>query len=235
MRGLVAQYDIVVANEVHPFASGPLFNPRFPVGSALHQILWSQKETCKVFNHQMVQVKRKAEKSASQVLLRVHSHTDYFDDRVQTHSSVCLDKWVGSSVVTVRNPLTNYVSARERGFFDGNLSEWVSRASNFVKDHEHLPRFRFESVMVDLDNGLRELGRALGLSKRPKALEESDIPFFSGDNRILEPIVGKAFLEKDAVNQQRIVQDPHYREEIIRCLSALNSFQRLLGYRETEL
>lgn len=234
-RRVVARYQIVIVNEVHPFAPAPAFNPSFPVASTIGQVDWSQEDLGKLFDHQMARITRKAKRSSSEVFLRIHSHSDYFDDGVKTHSSTGLDKWIAKAVVTVRNPLTNFVSARERGFFSGGLSEWIARASAFIEDYAHLPRFRFESIMVNPEEGIDEIGSTLELSKRLKVLEEKEIPFLSGDNRIRGPIVGEAFRARDLANHKRIINDPTYREEVIRSLPALQSFQRLLGYEETEV
>lgn len=233
-RLLLTHLKVVVANEVAPFNARAGFNPGYPFGLLQPQLQFSQEDFRALWDYQMNLIASKAQELDKQVLLRVHSHSDYFA-KTAAHSREALDKWIGSSAVTVRNPLTNYVSAKERGFFKGTLGDWSSRCQRFIGDYEQLPRFRFEDIMTNPDEALMSLQSHLDLELRETPLDPPSLPALSGDNREKTPVTGVEFVEKEEANRERILADDGYRGEVADHIDELNQLQLTLGYQPTQV
>jgi len=232
-RLLMVSYEVVVANEVHPFNLGGRFNPAFPIGAVQGQVSFSVNELATLWGSQLRIISRIARRKSkdSKLVLRIHSHSDYFLDC--PHSRLALGQPSKESVVTVRNPLTNYYSAVGRGFIDVSFKTWLSRFQEFLDDYSDLEVFRFEDLMLKPKEEMPKLAEKLSLKERTLPRDVSNLPEISGDNREQHPITGTDFETKEKDNLEKILSDKFRCKEIRANLEFLNCIQERLGYSLT--
>jgi hypothetical protein len=233
-RLLVAHYRILILNEVHPFNLFVDFNPAYPLGLANQQLNLTERDLIRSWDSQMQLVSKAARKEEKALLFRVHSHSDYFRDDLP-HSRLALKRWVGPGIITVRNPLTNYFSAVQRGFVQVGLGDWLDRCEKFVHDYDHLPLFRFEDLMEKTEEMLPKMAAILGLRSREAPLSPAELPDMSGDNRNKIPISGLDFVSQNQRAIERILSNDSYAAEIKAGLGQLRALQSTLGYEMTNL
>ncbi len=229
-RLLHARYKIVLVNEVHPFhLQRGTFSPSNPVELASQQISFTSSELRKVFDSQMKMLIRRAP-ARHRVLLRVHSHSDYFADTFE-HSSRALDRWIGAALITVREPFANYVSGVRRGFFaDVPFEKFLDRYVRFLDDYSALPIFHFESIFMEPETNLSSMSRILRLEPRPVSSESVHTLKISGDNRNVEPVTGDRFMTNVLRNWTKIRNSPDQAELMSTYAAQLASLRTRLGY-----
>lgn len=234
-RLLISRYLVTVANEVHPYSFRPLFNPTHPVATAINQLSLSVEEMDEIWKMQILLFRRLAESRGNTPLLRIHSHSDYAGEftpnfRKMPHSATVLRKMVGPEIVVVRHPVLNFYSSKTRGFFLGNLHDWLMVLKNFLSDYEGVQVWQVEKLLGGPNDSLAEVAGILGLEAREAPLQEREIPIVSGDTRDAKLRQGDEFLglEQDKLNH--LFSNATTRTEIRENRSAIEEALVASGY-----
>lgn len=231
-RLLLARFKIILLSEVHPFhLQVGTFSPAHPLELAAGQIDISPKALRSSFLFQLRRVERSAPRDF-RLLLRVHSHSDYFGGP-RLHSDEVLNRVISHAAVTVREPFTHYTSGLRRGFFTGvTLSDFLDRVHRFLDRYQSLPFFRVEESLMDPESFLTAAGQVLQLRERPSPLEYSQLPAISGDARRPLPVVGGEFREMMGANWAGMMSDEGAREALVSHSHRIVGLRRRMGYSD---
>lgn len=231
-RLLLARFKIILLSEVHPFhLQVGTFSPAHPLELAAGQIEISAKALRSSFLSQLRRVERSTPRDF-RLLLRVHSHSDYFGEP-RPHSDEVLNRVISNAAVTVREPFAHYISGLRRGFFTGvTLSDFLDRVDRFLDRYQSLPLFRLEESLMDPHSFLAAAGQVLQLGERPSPLDYSQLPAITGDARRPVPVVGEAFHEMMSANWAVMMSEEGAREALISHSDRIVALRRRMGYSD---
>lgn len=147
----------IVTNEVHPFRNeGFVFDTL--LCSASVQNLYGIVPRPQFLNHFVRDLKFILEivgQHASRLIVRIHSHTDFFDsrgDKNQRWLIAIRESFPVAEVASIRNPLESYLSCKRKAFIPKRMSleAYLETQVQFVESLGAVPVFEFEEVMDSL-------------------------------------------------------------------------------------
>lgn len=229
-RELRSRANILLFNEFNPFEFQPgTFSPTDLLELLSAEMKVPDGIVAKNFRFQLGEILR-MKAQVRNILFRVHSHGDYFRDYREPKTRHLLSELRPAEVVTVREPVRNYFSAKSRGMIGGTLQKYLETYSIFFHDHEDLPLFRFEEFHQNRVGIGLDILAALGFPGRRKALDFSALPRISGDNRAPDPLPVQKYILKQNDYLDSLLSDPHSRAEIQESQRMIESLRSLLGY-----
>jgi hypothetical protein len=179
-RCVAALPKVVLLSEVTPAGKAFLrFTPLDPLEQFLANypdLPVSQRQREAVFMASLQPVIDSVHAAGRRLVLRDHAHSDFVFRKVASPSLLNVLTGAGietRSIVTIRYPLSSYLSAIEQKFlnqrtgFDQYCQEYLS----FMKVYAGLPVFRFEDFSVSPDRMLKLIAAALDLDHDPAAVK----------------------------------------------------------------
>jgi len=130
----------------------------------------------------------RAQRTGLRLVLRDHAHGRFCfgcPDDGPTLRETLQERFELRSIVTVRHPLSSFVSLRENGWvhFDpATPDEYARRYEAFLDRHEGVPRFRYERIVADPKEEMQAICSALELPYRARFERTIGAHRLSGDS-----------------------------------------------------
>ncbi|MBK5910362.1 hypothetical protein CCR85_02510 [Rhodothalassium salexigens] len=176
-KSLAVLPEVYLLSEVSPFTFGQVrFNPVDPLQQAVCQyqarLGFSANELAQAFYSRLRPVYDKVAQQGGHLVLRDHSHSDWFGPQprtVSTLAEVLKGAFDLTSIVTLRNPVETYVSAHKRGWTAtvASFDDYCARILSLVDYFDGRPVFHYEYFVADPDASLRAMADALALPFDP--------------------------------------------------------------------
>ena len=216
-------------NEVHPFLyRRGAFNPNGLIELANQQVRFSYDDHSRFFYKNLHQVNRRARKSGKRVILRAHSHTDYFvPGSIPRLTSFFPRQW--PQIAVVRNPVDNWLSASSRGFFKGEFEEYFSRWQSYIEDVKRFPLFDLEDIISNPESAVVSMMRELKVPERSTPRDPEKLPRLSGDNRNPSMLGPHEFKEGLMKKRELARKDLEIFSQVEKAAPKVNVFLEMVG------
>lgn len=183
LRQLLSKALFVPINEWNPFEfQAQAFQPSDLYSLASQSLEIGERQIELNFRRQFRYIKKLARRKGP-ILFRTHTHFDYFPYIRSRPAREVLRDIVDKEIITVRDPLDNFVSAVLRGFVPNDFGEYLKRYHHFLGSTLGLPLFTLEDLVSAPDSVTLKMIGALGLKARVDELPHHLLPAFSGDQR----------------------------------------------------
>ena len=204
-RIVASMPNVVLLNEIDPLSQLDLEKhkqPFFPT-DLIAALQYSRRDVndetiASMFMAALSVLRTELSETGRHLVLRDHTHSKFcVGSDIASRPSIreiCSAITASRSVVTVRHPLSSYVSLTERRwvhFYPKSLEEYARRYIAFLDAHHDIPVFRYEDLVSDPDVVTRQICECLALPFVPSYERTLSAFSFSGDsgrtgNRIQE-------------------------------------------------
>ena len=193
---LASMPNIIVLNEIDPLSElvFKLDKPDFRPTDLISLIREGEHDIdteilIKIFEQSLSILNEEMQKTGRKVLVRGHIHSHYFvkDDyssRKNLHTIIS-NRFKSYSIVTVRDPIDSYISAKNMGwlhFKPETFDEYCSRYLAFLDDYEDMPIFKYEESLENPGENIKNICDALRIKYSDEFIETFGYFHFSGDS-----------------------------------------------------
>lgn len=186
---LAAMHNVWLLSEINPFAQVPLqYAPTDLVSQYLARYEHDVEFRLRYFSAQLNLLVARAQQKDVALILRDHSHSDFFfSDRCNRSLLAALESLgsTASSIVTVRDPVDSFLSCRMNGWLEliGNsFEEYCARMIRFLDQYGSMPLFMFEEFCATPDEVLKRMCAELQVSFNPGFRELFPLIQLTGDS-----------------------------------------------------
>ncbi|QNI99004.1 hypothetical protein SynA1562_00138 [Synechococcus sp. A15-62] len=189
---LASMCNVALVGEINPFnetgTKYELTNPLLLLRNNYRKL--TEEEIMEAFKEQIANVYRICKNDDVDLILRDHSHTDFFiGDKI---SKICPikdglgDDYELISVVTIRHPLDSYLSMLfngwEKQFYPNDINEYSKRYMCFLDKYSDLPLIRYEDFCANPVSTMQSICEILELQFNEDFLQEFGDHKLSGDS-----------------------------------------------------
>lgn len=150
-KSLAAINQSYVLSEIHPYRTSAVrFDPMAAVAQFAAQYgKLTRTEARSALAHQLAIIAQRAQKDGRRLVIRDHSHSDFYAAGATFEASLLLalreTGYQVRSAVTIRDPVESYVSICRNGGDEGHdFDEFCKRLLKFLDVYQKLPVYRYE-------------------------------------------------------------------------------------------
>jgi hypothetical protein len=187
--------NVLLLSEVHPLHVRYAFDPFDPLQQMIVKTGLESSEGIKrkIFLSRIKVAQLLAAKRGNDLILRDHTHSDYFLSPSNMHPPNklslrnCLkDQFDIYSVLTVRNPVDSYASLCANNWNYGklNIDEYASQVLLMIRQYDDcgIPVYRYEDFCADPEGTIVSICEKLEIVYNPRFLESYQSHSMTGDS-----------------------------------------------------